>query len=205
MSGTIADMSVVGHPPAKLLKALAVIASDLHQSYDADGWIAPGKSKESCILASLTVRDFLKRVGFKDAACRSVCMVVRALKDGEEVHSLGTGHPEHKAIGNGWDGHLVVVAQGFLIDATVYQMKRPPWPELPGMIALPLIDKKLEPVFGLPVLSGIEGCDPVTLNNVDLVWLDRGDGSWRTAPDCERDRRAGVVARMVRRFGEWKG
>ena len=54
------DMLVVGRPPAKLTKALATIASVLHPAYDE---VLPkaGKSKESCCLCSLTVRDFLWR------------------------------------------------------------------------------------------------------------------------------------------------
>jgi len=62
----LGDLVVVEPGSAKFTKALAAIASALHPAFDALLPV-PGKSKESCVLCSVTVRDFLWRVGFKDA------------------------------------------------------------------------------------------------------------------------------------------
>ena len=48
----LGEMQVIGSPPAKLAKALAVIADTLHPAFAHDPRITPGISKESCVLCS---------------------------------------------------------------------------------------------------------------------------------------------------------
>ena len=48
----LGEMQVIGSPPAKLGKALAVIADTLHPAFAHDPRITPGISKESCVLCS---------------------------------------------------------------------------------------------------------------------------------------------------------
>src|SRR5688572_10816402 len=74
----LGDMEVGGQPPAKLVKALATIASGLHPAFDALPWIAPGKSKNSCVLTSLAIREFLFRIGYGDARVVPCLATVRA-------------------------------------------------------------------------------------------------------------------------------
>src|SRR5262245_23199620 len=124
----IGDVAVVTNPGAKLLKAVATI-NGIHDAFDATGVMKfPGKSKESCILCALAVRDFLQRIGFKDAAVRSVGVLVQARRNGEVLHSVGVGLPARFYTdeaakgrnGSGWNGHLVTTVGKFMIDTTLY-------------------------------------------------------------------------------------
>lgn len=200
----LGDMEVIcDGPPPRLVQALAVIATHLHPTLDVSPLASPGKSKESCILCSLVVRDFLFRGGFRDAELRPVVVVMQALdEDGGLIHSLGIGNPKGPSpkITGRWDGHAVVIAEGWLIDTTLYQAKRPAWPELPGMVAVPLV-KPGRDLFGLPLLAGAsaKGEDG---SDIDMGWLDQPTNKkWRAAPDAQRVRqRRRVVDYLLDQF-----
>jgi hypothetical protein len=204
---TLGDMTVVGEPPAKLLKALAVIADRLHPGFDLYSDCAPGKSKESCVLCSLTVRDFLHLVGFEDARVRPVAVVLWADENGVRLHSAGIGTPEDKreVPADRWIGHLVVTCRGFIIDTTLYQVQRPAWPELTGMIALPIAPLEPQRIYDLPLLAGIAADDEKRGYQFSIGWLDNPTNRvWLRGPDGrDRNRRVPVVQRLVDRFGQW--
>jgi hypothetical protein len=170
--------------------------------------MAVNKSKESCVLCSLTVRDFLRRVGF-DANVRSVATIMRATQDDKELHSLGIGSPEDPRVApeGYWTGHMVVLVDRYLIDTTLYRARRPAWPDLAGMMALPIAaPQERGQLYGLDVITGatIGGDDGYQF---DIAWLDyRKNRSWRRGPDArDRGRREPVVRRMIERFGVWQG
>jgi hypothetical protein len=200
---TLGDMTVLGQPPPKLAKALAVIAGTLHQEYAADPHMAtPDKSKESCILCSLTVRDFLHNIGLIDAVVQPVALVVYATRAGEQLHSAGCGEPDAPQRDGRWNGHMVTVVNRWLIDATIYQIApRPAWPDLGGMMALPLTDLKISRWHGMRGIAGADMVDPDTDYCCSVRWYDaRQNKRWRDAPDTKPIRRAVVVDTMVRRF-----
>lgn len=212
----LGDMFVVGaeKAPAKLLKALAVIASDLHPTFDRERWgIVPDWSKHSCILCSLTVRDFFWKIGFKDAALAPVYFAVHAYRGKELVHSLGVG--DHAAMGiknpppntaTNWSGHAAVRVDGWLVDTTLYQCQRPQWEGLPGMMAAPLQPKDwMPPLYGHTAISGGAAQAP-NGDMIEMVWLDQPHNKhWRDDPaDAEKSRRANVVKQLVAKFGAWK-
>lgn len=202
----IGDFYVVGKLPPKLLKALAVIALELHPGFDRTAGLEPGKSKRSCILASLAVRDFLIRVGFPDAEARPVLLVMAASQDGKQLHSLGMGHPD--ARGDGWNGHLVVTSASAraLIDTTLYDCRRPAWPHLAPMIATRLGRRITYQFDGLPAIAGLERNEPDRGYDFHIAWMDNpANVGWRYAPDCKLSRRSKVVETMVQRFGAWEG
>ena len=167
-------------------------------------------------MSSAIVRDFLYRVGFRDADVRACAlfMVGRRPGEAEPVHRLGIGDPR---LGPGdnviwrdfeqrWNGHAVVVTQGFLIDPTLYQAQRPQhWPGLPGMVCTPLNTTDDEPYMGLPILAGSEG---VAENGVDtaIVWLDQPlNTGWQTSPDYKRKHERRRISEMlVGAFGKWE-
>ena len=206
----IGDLLIVGEPPLKFIKALGVIAIALHPSFDKI--VTPGKSKESCVLCSLTVRDFLWKAGFKDARVVTVYTAIRAVGvDGVEIHSLGVGDHNGtvptlggrtlKDTPERWSGHMVVEVPsvGYMVDTTMFNMKRPAWPDLPGMIATPIERDGVTRSFGLDHLACIrtEIDDGVQLM---LWWLVQPNERWRDAPDTERHRRLSVVKAMLRLF-----
>lgn len=213
------DMMVSGTPPAKLAKALAVIADALHAEFEATRQIAPDKSKESCVLSSATVREFLFRIGFRDVEVRPCFAFMRAFRGDTELHSMGIGQdgidgerdPHRPGY---WRGHMVAVvpSAGYLIDTTLFRAAtRPAFAGLPGMFAVPLLD--LPPDVGEVRIRNLRPLafekmqrpddESVTL---DLFWLDQPENrSWKAGPDYQRrDWRLRVAARLVERFGNWR-
>lgn len=214
------DMLIAGAEPeavpAKFVKAMATVAMTLHQSFDAQSWIPEGKSKESCILASLAVRDFLWKKGFSEASVVPVYIVIRATDvEGNELHSLGCG--DHSAMpwtkptdpvdtDRRWSGHAVVLLPklGWLVDTTLFQAKRPQWPGLPGMMAVPIYREARPFVDGLAQLGGVTAVNRDNGSSVEVLWLAQPTNKrWRTAPDANPHRRAPVVKKLVEQFGNW--
>lgn len=194
-------MLVAGEISATLAKALVAIASDLHPALDKT--FPAGVSKESCVLASLTVRDFLWRVGVKDAEVRPVYVMIRAFDaNRKEIHSLGCGDQTKFFDIKGryetdtptrWSGHLVVIAGGFLIDTTLYQAARPAWETLPGMMAMPL-----DYDAGKKVLTGLVSNPDEAGTVVTVHWVEQPHNTrWRRAPDTEKARRVQAVKQLV--------
>jgi hypothetical protein len=192
-----------GRPPLNLMKAMAVIAEWLHPTFDV--YYRDGDSLDSCILVAAVLRDFLFRVGFKDAEVRSVAFIIERRKGEEIVHNLAIGNPGTPDSHARWNGHMVVVLPktGWLIDATLYQAKRGFWEFLPGMVATPMHDFK-RTVRGRKVLTAFLSKDDDDV--IQGTWLDTPENNrWRTAPAIikggprERARRA-VADRLVHYF-----
>jgi len=199
--------------PGKLAKAVAVVTT-IHDEYAVQPWIAhPNKSKESCVLCALTVRDFLQRIGFKDAQVRSVTVIIKARKGGEEIHSLGVGTPQDREVIPGkWAGHLVTTVGGFLIDTTLAPWKRPAWPDLPEMIVMQMFEEMnhrpaLPPGQLWPIAAVRADEDDGT--EIEFVYLDRPENqSWKDRTrggDSDKARRRAVTDALVKRFGPWRG
>jgi hypothetical protein len=214
----LGDMMVVGQPDAKLVKALAVIADGLHQFYAMALWMKPNHSKVSCILSSLTVRDFLFKIGITDAEVAPVMFAIQANQGETCLHTLGIGDPDWREAraeaakgkeAGGWKGHLVVKLprHGYLIDTTLYQAKRKHWSDLPGMLAVPIVPYEEGGMFyGLPPLTGMIIDDDEAGTTLQILWLDqRRNKFWRAAPDGkDKRRRQAVIGALVEKFGTWK-
>ena len=191
-----------------------MIAADLHPAFNRVPRIVKDKSRRSCVLSSLAVRDFLWKIGFRDAKVEPVFLIVRAYaEDGSEIHSVGAGDfaaipaqaPHHHVVDTrmDWSGHMVVVVAGWLIDVTLYQASRPQWPELPGMAAAPLV---MEDRGGMVLVSGSKAKRDDG-SEVFLSWWQQPHNTrWRDGGDAkERWRREPVVKALVQRFGKWEG
>src|SRR3954466_12888014 len=196
----LADLTIfapAATAPPKLLKALAVIARDLHPRLQIEGFATHGQ----CILCALTVRDFLQDIGFHDAKAASVAFTVQAERNGQPLHSLGIRVPGTKPQSDKWNGHLVTVLPktGWLIDPTLYNAVRPQWPVLTGMAAIPLfkpvaLNKQMRALAGFTCREG----DVTTTAG----WYTRtNNGQWTNAPDTIGHRRTATVASMVSAFG----
>jgi hypothetical protein len=217
----LGDMAIVTDrkiTDGKLIKALAML-NIIHKEFDKTGVMAfPGKSKESCILCALTVRDFLQRIGFKDASVRSVGVLIRARRNGAELHSVGVGLPlrfyEPDALGmynsSGWNGHLVTTVDRFLIDTTLTPWKREHWPHLPSMLTLPYEEPnphKSFPMKGLfPIAATWTDIPDDKTYEGEVIYLDQPKNrSWKAAPDAGKGRRRAVVDALTKQFGSWRG
>lgn len=210
------DLVAPNFLPDDLKLPLQIIASHLHQSFDAWGAngmakfvMAPGKSKESCILCSATVRDFMYRIGFRDATMRAVVFWIDAFNEEDKaVRALGIGNPDGPQHADGrWDGHMVVTTGDWLIDTTLYQATpRSHWPDFPPMMAAPTVKPGRGEWFGLPlVAAGGAQFDPADHDGavrIQYGWLDQpSNDSWRDAPDFKQKfRRERVVDHLVRLY-----
>lgn len=192
MSFYLKDMLVCGRPPLQMTKALAVIAEHLHPTWTFDVLGGYEISKFSCVLSSLTVRDFLFTAGLRDAVVEPVFTYMEAQQNGETIHNIGIGKPDEPASSpKHWAGHMVVVLRdaGYLIDTTLYQAKRPQWPDLPNMIAAPLNGNGR--VFGeFNALGGLHIPPDDTGYSFDIAWLHTPlNTTWKRVPDVENMRR----------------
>lgn len=201
----VGDLWVTDRPPPKLETALSVISMFLHQTFEAEQRIDSGLSKTSCILMAATVRDFLYRVGFRDAQMRSVVFWIEAIRDDKVIKQLGVGNPEgpqHRE--DAFDGHMVVVTEGWLIDPTMFHATpRPEWPNFPTMMASALYsgDPPLD-WFGLPILVGRAIPENEVGNMVRWAWLDQPtNDDWKRAGDfTKKYKRERVTDLMVKVF-----
>lgn len=202
-------MQIIGNPPPKLARALAVIDSTLHNSFDLRGDMDIGKSKDSCVLCALTVRDFLRALDMP-ARVTPVTLVMWANEHGEQLHSLGVGTPHDRQVIPGrWNGHLVTTVNRWLIDCVLYQSQRPQWEGLSGMMALQLLPRVNRPTLPIypnhPVIAGMAARDNDPGRETyefAMAWLDRPENqSWREGPDArDAARRAGVVQHLLDEF-----
>jgi hypothetical protein len=208
----LGDMMVVGEFEPKMMKALAVIASRLHEAYDGlPDRRKEGNSKESCLFSSLAVRDFLVGIGYKDATIRPCTMVCRADRNGFEVHSLGIGVPGDPDNPEKYNGHAVVIvpSAGILIDVTLYQAIRPQWQgAITGMMAL-----QYEPdsPYRMRELNQIGGMVFEAVGDnlaCQIAWGDRPDIRWRRQPDvtdpASLRRRRTVAKILLNAFGNFR-
>lgn len=206
-----AALSVIGNPPPQLARALDVIGDHLHPSFDLRSTIIPGKSKESCVLCALTVRDFLRQIGFRDARVKPVTVVMWAEEAGKTLHSLAIGSPTDPrplTSAERWTGHLITTIDNYLIDPTLYAAARPQWPDMPGMMAVPIEpirDARPVPPFNLMPIAGTEITDSDRPDyRFATLWLaNPKNRAWRRGPDA-RDtlRRWPVIKHMVEQYNE---
>lgn len=194
-------------PEPRMWAALHAIDAALHPAFDRV--VPPGKSKESCVLCSLAVRDFLWRAGWKDATCTTVYMMIVATDPlGNEIWSLGVGdHTNIPTVDKRpmpdtaarWSGHMVVEvpSAGIMIDTTMFPAKREHWPNLPGMVAVQIQDGPIS--YGLKPLAGM--ADDDDRGRVQVVWLRQPNKRWQGAPDTDRARRLPVVKALLGALG----
>jgi hypothetical protein len=137
----------------KLQKALDFIARVrfVDPTAEANG---PG----ACIISSLVVRDFLRKIGF-EAEVRSVTFLAKATENGKELHSLGIGFKKDLGIKTrDWDGHLIVVSNGLLIDPAFPQRSAWNWTGTAVSARLiPKAERKLLQIHGVdrPIMASL--------------------------------------------------
>ena len=198
------DMTVMGAPPLKLRNALEIIANHLHQEFAKVSWLPhKDRSKESCILCSLTVREFLVRADFQDADARPVCLYLSAHKGGRLVKQLMVPDPDDKRqLPSRWAGHMVVVipSAAYLIDTTLYQAARPEWKSLPGMAAVPLYPANAS-LFSMKQISCVSWKEEDGYK-VTAGWLDAPTNkSWRKSGiERMKNLRRPVINKMINKL-----
>lgn len=132
----LGEMVVVGTIPARLVAPLEFLGNNLHSTLDDGKGRHAGWSRVACIATSLIVRDFLTALHIR-ADVRSVAAYAFATLNGTKYPERALGAPSDRIEPNQWQGHIVVVAEGVLIDTTLRGLDTPGVSSLPRMIALP--------------------------------------------------------------------
>jgi len=165
----------------------------------------------NCIQHALVACDFLRAVGFH-AEVKSVAVYVEAYQGDDMLHSVGCGarhlighdpNPER----TGWDGHLVTVSKGHLIDPTFYQFRRKAWDWIPDVALLKLIPLAERKRFtfhgasqGRPVLAGFAHLE--NGYRFRALWMSTpSNNEWTKLPAARLDRRDYILKEMME---EWK-
>ena len=214
-------LTVAPNCPASLMKALNIIDRSLWKVMLKSPGIQTNKQLENaCLLMSLTTRDFMIGAGFS-AEVVPCCLHVVALTPPDTVHhSLGVGFPHGDP--NRHHLHMVVritaesiaakeaktePGADWMVDTTLIQARRPQWPKLPSMVALPIIPEYVPPAlrrygehkgmtsFALAAAAGGNARTYVT-------WLDNPtNDTWIGAPDTRPERRDRSVHKLL---VEWR-
>lgn len=156
-----------------------------------------------CILASLTIRDVLRRLGFA-ADVKSVALQVRAWLDDIPLHTLGVGLNalwDEPYRGKDWDGHLIVTLPGFIVDPTFYCMRRDSWNWTPDVA---IVSKKNAKGNGieatrriLPAIAAWHREMPNPHYRFEAVWAATGNKGWLKAPDTKPERRHDLTEEIL--------
>lgn len=192
----LGEMVVVGTIPARLVAPLEFLGNNLHSTLDDGKGRHAGWSRVACIATSLIVRDFLTALHIR-ADVRSVAAYAFATLNGTKYPERALGAPSDRIEPNQWQGHIVVVAEGVLIDTTLRGLDTPGVSSLPRMIALPIVTGG-GTINGLGVIADLS----VKAENVDLrlAWVDRPEHQgWRERPDALKiDRRRELTSMLLR-------
>jgi hypothetical protein len=152
-----------------------------------------------CILASLAIRDVLRRLGHP-AEVRSVALNIKAHLDGLPLHEVGVGMNALWGTpyeGKNWDGHLVTVVGDTLIDPTFYEARRESWSWVPDVAVVPKARRKPPLVnHGLPVLARLETAERGYEFRADWLAYSRNRG-WEKSPDHLRPERRRIIVEQV--------
>lgn len=188
------DFVTIGEPSPQLNVALQFLGENLHPVLDQVKILPRGWSRSACILCSLTVRDFLRACGIA-AEVRSVAAFIFIVEPGKPLARLMIGADDTVAKPGIWPGHMVVTAEGFLIDTTMHGIDHPRV-RCPRMAAVPLAKTNQPVVNGHAVIADFS----VKTRDLGLqiTWLDRSENDWRQQPDaCAKKHRRKVLAKLL--------
>jgi len=160
----------------------------------------------ACIPAALSVRDFLRELGF-NAHAAPVALRLSTAKPGQVPRELMVGSRDliGEATGPGWDGHLVVTCRGMLIDPSFGQCRRPWWSSIPDIAVVGLIDRRFRPLVTsasgktYPMIARVGGeTDGVEF---EAVWVSTPKNTeWKLAPAASPERWRPMVDELLEEF-----
>lgn len=155
-----------------------------------------------CIASALTVRDFLRSLGFS-ADVKSVVLSQTLTEPSGQVHEILVGGralvgPDVKPTNGqvGWDGHLICILakERLLIDPTFYQARRDWCSWIPDVVAVPLLSGAW--MNGLEILGGYE-----RHGGYRALWAwNPSNTRWCSAPAASDAFRAPFLKSLKREF-----
>ncbi len=185
----IDEIDIFGKPSLPLTRAVQFLAAHIHPVIEAQTRCEIGYSRRACILASLVAKDVLRGLGIGATAAPAIFRLQKRQR-GQLVNDFFIGQPDMPNIPGMWNAHMVVLADGCLLDFTLLQARRPRWPHLPSMVAAPVRreGKMLEGRFPRLLGLGSKG------EEIKAFWFDNPTKTdWR-ARSSER-RQCGSCSR----------
>lgn len=182
------DVQIVGNPPQPIRKAVAVLARCLHSRI----------ARDSCVQSALATHAFLQKVGII-AELVPVSVATAVARDGDRprLQKVGTEFDEPAPAGK-WSGHLVVIADQYLIDPTAWQSTVGTEIRFPTMAVLPL-QAEGRTLFNLPLMASVKG----RANDIGfhIAWVKTSaNQGWRRFEAVQVSAREAVVNRMTSVF-----
>lgn len=172
---------IAGSPSVALQNALTFLGHQFEAA--ADSVFEPGSSQYHCIRSTLIFTHFFLSIGL-DAGVASCALLIGTGRAQDEVSEArfaiglnqGTECPADK-----WNGHLVSICGGYLIDPTLGQAITPRWDNLPRMIAIPIAPKNSICIRGADAIGGIRMSTRAG-EKLNVLWLNQptNDG-WKKA------------------------
>lgn len=152
--------------------------------------------KGACIPASLGCRDFLRAQGF-EAEVRSCAVLLKATQGEDETTLLagGKGLIGQPVGPDEFDGHLICVVKGLIVDPTLGQLRRPAWPWLPDVVAVKKLREFATCQFPLGhklrALAAYEARHEST--SIGVVWFATSNRKWVGRPIAQPQARQHIV------------
>jgi len=155
---------------------------------------ASDKGGGACIPAALTVRDFLRELGF-NAHAVPVALRLSTATPGQMPRELMVGSRDliGESPGPGWDGHLVVTCRGVLIDPSFGQCRRAWWSFIPDVAVVGMINRSFRPLVTsesgktYPVIASVKNNDDGA--EFEAVWVTTPKNTeWKTTNAAKPER-----------------
>ena len=195
----LGDLLLLADPPARTRAALDLIGDRLHPELAKHPKVG-ARSQQACILAALTVRDLLLAAGQRARVRPCRVQILRRDPEGTPTHELVIGDPDDTHASGHWNGHMIVETGELAIDPTLGQARRPQWPDLPLMLALPTLSSRggvddADPPGDAPI-THLRSAD----RDVEVRWWPLDDKSWTGAPDARAQRRRKAVQNLAQKL-----
>jgi hypothetical protein len=163
------EMTVIGACSPELTKLMRFVGHNFHRIINKVHR-KPGycDSRSTCGRASLILRDFLRQADIFAVEASVYCEVVGRDRDGRG-RQINIGDPNSlEPSVDQWNGHVIVLAQGHLIDTTLYQVQRCVR-HVGSMMAMPLLQNPLYNADGRQIIARR------THKNSTIQWTLFGD------------------------------
>lgn len=189
-------MLIVGTPPREFAAALSAL-SKIPEIAALHPACAKGV-KITCIQSSLIGASLLRHAGFDGSKAVPVRLVFQTMdkerRSFVDQRVVGTNDGFPLAPKGEWNGHMVIVAAGYLIDLTLSQFSNSSV-SYPPMLALPLLPPGQKPIAGLTQLARVRaGGENVSF---DLGWLHAPKNTqWKNSGSQKNK----FLAASIRRF-----
>jgi hypothetical protein len=147
------EMTVFGACTPELTKLMRFVGYNFHRIVNRVHTRPDyADSRMTCGRASLILRDFLRQAEVPAVEASVYCEVFGRGRDGQ-LRQINIGDPDSPDISiDQWNGHVVVLTEGHLIDTTLYRVRHR-FHRVGPMITVPLIMYPLNNADGRQIIA----------------------------------------------------